>query len=142
MSDCIDHGFAGSGLGYSNTWSKCDKRMRGRHVLALIDSGVEVPDGAVVMHSCDNPRCVNAEHLSVGTHSENMMDCSRKGRLVTFVAPGEANAQARLTEDQVREIRWQYSFHKKLTQTTLAKEYGVKQPLISKIVLHQSWAHI
>lgn len=40
----------------------------------------QIPDGLVIMHSCDNSRCVNPEHLFAGTQSDNMLDCAKKGR--------------------------------------------------------------
>ena len=40
----------------------------------------QIPDGLVIMHSCDNSRCVNPEHLFSGTQSDNMLDCAKKGR--------------------------------------------------------------
>lgn len=40
----------------------------------------DIPEGKIVMHSCDNPRCVNPDHLSAGTMKENMDDCIKKGR--------------------------------------------------------------
>lgn len=40
-----------------------------------------IPDGLVVMHSCDNPKCCAIEHLSLGTHKDNMQDAQRKNRL-------------------------------------------------------------
>jgi hypothetical protein len=40
----------------------------------------EIPDGLNVLHTCDNPRCVNPEHLFVGTQKENIQDMNRKGR--------------------------------------------------------------
>jgi hypothetical protein len=51
------------------------------HRLALMLTGVDLADGAIVMHSCDNPPCVNPAHLSVGTQTDNMRDCLAKGRM-------------------------------------------------------------
>jgi len=39
-----------------------------------------IPDGLLVLHTCDNPCCVNALHLYLGTHKDNALDCSRRGR--------------------------------------------------------------
>ena len=47
----------------------------------IANKGIAVPIGFVVMHSCDNKTCVNPEHLSIGTQSENMKDAYRKGRM-------------------------------------------------------------
>ena len=65
----------------------------------------EIPEGLVVCHTCDNPACVNPEHLFLGTHKDNQQDCSRKGRLGGRVRHGENNAMAKLTNEQVTAIR-------------------------------------
>jgi hypothetical protein len=58
-------------------------RRKRAHRVALRLSGVEVPDDLVVMHSCDNRRCVNPAHLSVGTFADNTHDMIAKGRALT-----------------------------------------------------------
>lgn len=47
----------------------------------------EIPDGMVILHSCDNSLCINPEHLSAGTQKENVHDMINKGRsgLIKFV---------------------------------------------------------
>lgn len=61
----------------------------------------DIPAGMYVMHSCDNPPCINPSHLSLGTQRANMGDCSRKNR-----APhGERSGCHKLSDTQVREIR-------------------------------------
>ncbi len=65
-------------------------------------TGEIVPTGMVVMHSCDNPGCVNPNHLTVGTSRDNMLDKIAKGR--ANVPEGELSPKAVLNEDQVRAI--------------------------------------
>lgn len=67
--------------GYGRFYLRGKARYAHRASLELHGFGI-VPDDKVVMHSCDNPACVNPLHLKVGTSSENMQDASRKGRVV------------------------------------------------------------
>src|SRR5690349_13950224 len=67
-----------------------------------------IPDGMCVCHHCDNPRCIRLAHLFVGTQKDNMNDMRRKGRaapLIPRLRVGRDHHNARLTEDQVKEIR-------------------------------------
>jgi|ERR1700733_5093057 len=56
------------------------KRITGAHRAMLIAHGVALKDTDVVMHRCDNPPCVNPDHLVVGTQADNMADMLQKGR--------------------------------------------------------------
>jgi hypothetical protein len=96
-----------------------------------------IPDGLIVMHSCDNPRCVNPDHLSVGTHKDNTRDMLEKGRARGGSMRGEANPRALLNEDQVRYIR-----ESKASHAALARELGVSAVLIGKIRRHELWSHV
>lgn len=62
--------------------------MIGAHRYSLSLSGVEVPAGLVVMHSCDNPSCVNPRHLSLGTVRDNTRDAMQKGRMRNYFTEG------------------------------------------------------
>lgn len=71
-------------IGGKDSWGygriKVGPYNMGAHKVAALLSGMVVPAGYVVMHSCDNPACINPEHLSVGTQSDNIKDCVDKGR--------------------------------------------------------------
>lgn len=90
-----------------------------------------------VLHKCDNPSCINPDHLFLGTHKDNMVDMVNKGRNVVFA--GEASRTAKLTEAQVKEIKNKSTF---TTQTQLAKDYGVSQAAIWYILNGRNWKHL
>lgn len=64
----------------------------------LYNQGID--DGFLVCHHCDNPSCVNPDHLFVGSQKQNLADCSRKGRTLT----GEKCPTSKLKESQVLSI--------------------------------------
>ena len=89
-----------------------------------------IPEGMVVRHKCDNPPCVNPDHLELGTPLDNVKDWIERGRTPT----GRRNPSVKLTEEQVREIR-----RSDAKGTDLAARYGVNPPTISKIRSGQLW---
>jgi hypothetical protein len=84
-------------------------------------------------HSCDNPSCVNPNHLRWATHAENMADKERNGT----VARGENNGRTWLTENDVRAIRAAPPCYKPLME-----KYRLTRDGISKIRSRQRWAHV
>ena len=94
-----------------------------------------IPDALVVCHRCDNRRCVNPEHLFLGTALDNMRDMIAKGR--KRAAKGEQSGVAKLTERQVLEIRQDLR-----PQHVIAKELGISQSLVSMIHDGKGWKHV
>lgn len=86
----------------------------------------DAPKGMEVLHSCDNPRCCNVDHLSIGTHADNMIDRSRKNRM---------GKQQKLTPEQVIAIR-----KSNKNASDLALEYGVVRSCIINIQKRRRWA--
>ena len=93
-----------------------------------------IPDGLVVMHSCDNPSCVNPGHLSLGTRQDNMSDSVVKGRMHY----GEDNGMAKLTQAKAEIIRQEYAAGKG-SYRKLARVYGVSRSAISQLVRGETW---
>lgn len=95
----------------------------------------QIPDGMLVCHKCDNPRCVNPDHLFLGTNTDNMRDKIAKNR---HNAPRGALAPtAILTEEQARAI-----LADPRPYAQIAADYGVAAPTIGSIKSRKSWAHI
>lgn len=91
------------------------------------------PNGMSVCHKCDNPCCINPDHLFLGTQLENMQDCALKGRRVYL--RGENQSGAKLTRDSVEAIRCS-----PLSNSALGRELGVSDVLISRIRNGKAWA--
>lgn len=89
-----------------------------------------------VLHSCDNPACVNPAHLSLGTHAANMADMKKKGRQ----PKGGARYRMKLTDDAVRSIRSRHGGG--VSVASLARGFGVSRWHISNIVAGKAWKHV
>lgn len=130
--------------------SRNGKRLSiAEHRYALNRIGIETPDGKLVMHSCDNPACVNPAHLSVGTWLDNNRDREAKGRTVLPIwseerkarqaerCRGSKNSSAKLNEAQAKAIK-----EDKRGCQTIANEYGVSKKLVLNIRHGRAWKHI
>lgn len=126
--------------------------FRGKHQtathVAWILTGHELPPGKFMLHSCDFPPCCNPAHLFVGTKKDNGEDCRRKGRTAVGTKngmytcpearmPGEKNPRAKLTWEQVRQIRKLRARGRQ--QKDLAKQFGVAPMTVSHIISNKSW---
>jgi hypothetical protein len=88
-----------------------------------------------VLHKCDNRKCCNPEHFFLGSFTDNMNDAYNKKRKIQ--PKGEAHANAKLTREQVMDIRKRYSDGE--LQIPLAHEFKVSQRCISLIVRGESY---
>lgn len=102
----------------------------------LIPDG-EGPHGTVVMHTCDNRRCVNPAHLRLGAQGENVADMDQKGRRVSRNLRGPAHGNAVLTEADVRFIR-----RSKANNAELGRRFGVYRSTIRDIRRRRTWTHV
>lgn len=111
------------------------KSASAHRVSYLVFKG-EIPDGMEVCHKCDNPCCINPDHLFLGTKQENIADRERKGRNVVFT--GEEQPRAKLTKKKVKDARWERAF-KGTSFQKLAEKYGVSKRTIQNAVKGVTW---
>lgn len=95
----------------------------------------EIPDGMAVLHKCDNPPCVNPDHLYLGTQAENARDRESRGRRTPRC--GETHPAAKLTPDIVLGI-----VRSDESGPALAIRHGVTRSTISSIRRGRSWNHV
>lgn len=132
LSTCVlwDRGLNTAGYG--------SFRLRGKtvmaHRFAWEKSFGPIPDGMCVLHKCDIRRCVNPEHLFLGTPADNTADMIAKGR--KRFAIGSQRSKC-LVEDDILVIR-----ASKLSQYALAKQFNVSQPNINAIRTGKTWRHV
>ena len=98
----------------------------------------KIPNGLHVLHRCDNPGCVNPEHLFLGTHADNMKDCSTKGRIAVPDQRGEAHSGHKLTLNSVKEIKRLLGTK---SHSELGKLFNISRSVITRISLGKLWPH-
>lgn len=121
--------------GYGVTY--IDKKVKYVHRVMYEREHGPIPDGMFVCHRCDNTACCNPRHLFIGAPLDNTKDMFSKKRDRHTGLPGEKNPKAKLTWDNVREIR--QLAKDGTSQYKLAKMFHVSQANISEIVLQKIW---
>ncbi len=118
---------------------KVKGRWRYAHKVALEQKlGRPVVKPMQANHTCDRPLCVEPEHLYEGTQAQNVKDRDARGR--GWWLRGEDHPSAKLTEEQVREIK--IALKDGDPQIALAILYGVSDVLISAIATGKIWRHV
>lgn len=103
------------------------RKTHSAHRIAwMIANKQEIPPGKMICHKCDNPQCVNPNHLYLGTGFDNNMDTVNRGRAIRKT--GESCSWAKLTEQDVSDIRKSTE-----SQATLARYYGVSPSHVSRL---------
>ena len=147
---CTEWTSAKTSFGYGRV--SCGREfnnMRAHRLSWAIVNG-PIPEDMCICHSCDNPSCINPDHLFLGTKLDNTADMVSKGRHFTpfkeinrvkenpeLAARGEANGNSILTEDIVRQIR---SFPGGLDET--AEKFGIGRTTAWRVKTYRSWKHV
>lgn len=124
--------------------------LRAHRLVWVLKNNQPIPDGMVIMHSCDNPKCCNIDHLSIGTKKQNTEDMYSKGRESkppthfgedhplrknpSLAARGSRNGNSVLNEEKVKEI-----FCSDLSLSQLAVLYVVSKSTIHGIKRRKTW---
>ncbi len=110
-------------------------KIKTHRVSAIVYLNMDLKSNFHVLHSCDKPRCINPDHLSLGTHKDNMRGMMERGRHVS--SKGEKNGLAKLKLHQVKEIRERKK--KGESYSSIARSYGVSLSTPKDIIAGRTW---
>lgn len=96
----------------------------------------KIPERMVIRHKCDNPPCVNIDHLEIGTQTDNTLDTLKRGR----VRRGEAHGNAKLKEVDVAEMKRRVRGGE--TPAAIARSLGLKTEAVARIIRGERWRHV
>lgn len=127
------------GITYNNT------KWLAHRLAWVLANGIAIEKGVVVRHKCDNPRCVNPEHLCLGEQLDNVQDMVSRKRQNFFGRRtqrqiGERNPTAKLTKTQVIEIRSRRKQGE--TLSSLAVEFGISKSYVGNLAARRKWQHL
>lgn len=148
---CIE--WSGSRNEHGYGIQRIDGRAVKAHRVAWEFAHGPIPAGQHVLHRCDNPPCVNPDHLFLGIHVDNMADMVAKGRAAGAtgdrhgsrthperVRRGSASGRAKLTEADIPVIRVRLAAGE--SQRSVARSYGVHHITILQIAHGETWRHV
>lgn len=118
--------------GYGMLWSSGERNERAHRFSWMAYKG-SIPEGLSILHRCDNRRCVNPDHLFLGTRADNVRDCAAKGRMPN----GEKHHGAKLSHVDVQEIR--AALKSGSRPSALARRYQIHPSVISRIKTGDAW---
>jgi hypothetical protein len=125
------------GYGRLSVGAKEEKSVGAHRFSWELHNKQKIPDGKFVMHSCDNPSCVNPDHLSIGSPKENYDDMVLKGRRKVVAPKGVANGKSILDEEKVRFIKTCGLNHAKT-----AKILGVSVSCVRGVRSGRTWSQV
>lgn len=116
------------------------KRCIGAHRFSyIIHNGMYYPERKeLVTHRCDNPSCVNPDHLVLGTTQSNTQEAVDRGLLINV--KGEKHGRAKLTVAKVKQIKKLIS--EGWNDNRLGKKFGVSGATIFCIRIGRNWKHV
>ncbi|PXX41126.1 MULTISPECIES: HNH endonuclease [Burkholderia] len=126
--------------GYVKIWYSGTHRWAHRVVYELA-TGVS-PGDLHVLHKCDNPKCINPNHLEIGTRSDNMLDCAIKGRWHTEARTSamRVSRAKKLSPSYVMAIRTKEQNGESVK--SIAKEFGIDCSMVRMIANLKTWVDL
>lgn len=138
-NECWEWQAGKSNKGYGRLWVNGDNVNA--HVFSYELHNGPIPRGLFVLHKCDNRRCVNPNHLFLGTQQDNIDDMRAKGR-ESYPGhsgmPGERNGNARFTNEQVKVLREQFLIAN-CSVMAFARSHNVPENTMRKIIRFQTY---
>lgn len=138
MNDCIIWPYSrniknGNRLDYGQV--RVGNKMKKAHRVAWEKAKGSIPDGLMVLHKCDNPPCINVDHLYLGTHSDNAADRQRRGR--GGLVHGSNNGRTKITEQTAVRIK---ALAGVLSASSIARSLKISITQVCAIMKGEAWA--